>query len=89
LDSRTEPVASNPGTSENIVLTADALNQKWSFEIPPDPITDDQITNTYTADIVVVGAGLAGLCTACSALTASSRPIGRGGSNNGIGTKYQ
>lgn len=86
-------------TFENTAVTADVLNQKWSFEIPPEAITDDQITNTYTADIVVVGAGLAGLCTACSALdagaknvvvvTASSKPIGRGGSNNGIGTKYQ
>lgn len=80
-------------------LTADVLNQKWSFEIPPDPIPEDQITKTYNADIVVIGAGLSGLCTACSALdagaksvtvvTASSIPIGRGGSNNGVGSKYQ
>ena len=80
-------------------LTADVLNQKWSFEIPPDPIPENQITKTYNADIIVIGAGLSGLCTACSALdagaksvtvvTASSIPIGRGGSNNGVGSKYQ
>ena len=63
-------------------LTAASATQKWAFEIPPEPITD--IAETVEADVVVVGAGTAGLVTAYSALqqgldvvvvTASSIPI--------------
>ena len=59
-----------------------------SFETPPPPIPEEQITGTLTAD-VVVGEGLAGLCAALSArqagaevtiVTASARPVARGGS---------
>lgn len=80
------------------VLTADSLEQKWSFEIAPDPIPESDIKETITHDIIVIGAGLSGLCTAVSAqeagadvrlFSASSRPIGRGGSNSAIGSKYQ
>lgn len=75
-------------------LTAASATQKWAFEIPPEPITD--IAETVEADVVVVGAGTAGLVTAYSALqqgldvvvvTASSVPISRGGSNNAIYSK--
>ena len=70
-------------------LNADLSAQKWSFEIPPEPISDSQISITVQADLVVVGEGLSGLCTALSAVeqsldtiivTASSKPVGRGGS---------
>jgi hypothetical protein len=80
------------------VLTADSLDMKWSFEIPIDPVPDDQIVETYTNDIVVIGAGLSGLCTALSAqdagadvrlFSASSLPVGRGGSNTFFGTHVQ
>lgn len=79
-------------------LTATAMEREWSFEVAPAPIADSEITETYTADIVVVGGGMSGMCTACSAsemgsdvivVTASSTAISRGGSNNGINTKYQ
>jgi succinate dehydrogenase/fumarate reductase flavoprotein subunit len=70
-------------------MTAESASRKWNFEIPLPPITDDQISETITADLIVVGEGFAGLCTALSAVeegvdtvivTGSSRPIGRGGS---------
>ena len=60
-----------------------------SFEIPPPPVPEEQITGTLSADVVVVGEGLAGLCAALSArqagaetriVTASARPVARGGS---------
>ena len=60
-----------------------------SFEIPPPPVPEEQITGTLTADVVVVGEGLAGLCAALPVrqagaetriVTASSRPVPRGGS---------
>jgi len=80
------------------ILDASSLDLKWSFEIPPDPIPEAEIAETITHDIVVVGAGLSGLCTAVSAqeqgvdvflFSASSRPVGRGGSNSAIGSSYQ
>jgi hypothetical protein len=66
--------------------------------VPPDPVPESQIKETYTHDIVVVGAGMAGLCTAVSAaekgadvvvFSASTMPISRGGSNHAIGSKCQ
>ena len=81
------------------LMTADkAAEVKWAFEVAPDPIPEDQIVETFTHDIVVVGAGLGGLTTATAAaeqgadvivFSASSKPISRGGSNHAIGSKYQ
>jgi hypothetical protein len=84
--------------SGETVLTADIMDMKWSFEIPPDPVPEDQIAETITHDVIVVGAGLSALCTAVSAqdagadvhvFSASSLPVGRGGSNTAIGSKHQ
>ncbi len=75
-------------------MTAKEYFSKWSFEIPPEPITD--IAETIEAEVVVVGAGTAGLVTANSAadagadtilISASSIPIGRGGSNHAVYSK--
>ena len=72
--------------------------EKWAFEIAPDPIPDDQISEVITHDVIVIGAGMSGLCCACSAqhfgadvmlFSASSIPYARGGSNHAIGSKYQ
>lgn len=41
----------------------------------PDPIPDDRITQTYAADVVIVGCGLAGLCAARSAAEAGASVI--------------
>ena len=81
------------------VMTADAYAKAtWSFMVPPEPVPDDQITQTKTHDIVIVGAGMAGMCCAVAAaekgadvivVTASSTAISRGGSNHAIGSKYQ
>ncbi|MDR2105844.1 MAG: FAD-dependent oxidoreductase [Coriobacteriales bacterium] len=79
-------------------LTADIMDLKWSFEIPAEPVADSDIAETITHDVVVIGAGLSGLCTAVSAqeqgadvrlFSASTRPISRGGSNSALGSSYQ
>ncbi|MBE6004794.1 MAG: FAD-binding protein [Lachnospiraceae bacterium] len=85
--------------SGDFVLNAKNYNQtKWSFEIPPEPIPDSEIKETITHDIIIIGAGMAGLVTMCSAMekgadcymfSASTRPYSRGGSNHAIGSKYQ
>lgn len=71
---------------------------KASFEVPPAPIPDSQIKKTIAADIVVVGAGLAGLCAATSAAQAGAKvvllekgktPSFRGYDYGAIGSKNQ
>lgn len=66
------------------------------FMVPPAPIADDEIINTTEAEVIVVGAGTAGLATALSAaqaglktvlFSASSGPIARGGSNCAVYSK--
>ncbi len=71
-------------------MTAAKSLEKWSFEIPPAPIPDDQIAEVIEDDIIIIGSGMSGLTTAFSAaqngasvtlFSASSGPISRGGSN--------
>ncbi len=73
--------------------TAETMQRKWSFEIPPEPIADSDIAETIEADVVVVGCGTSGLMTANSAaeegletviVSASTKPTSRGGSNNAV-----
>lgn len=51
----------NTGSSS----TSPSGSARWSWDIAPEPITD--IAETIQADIVVVGAGFAGVCAAQSA----------------------
>lgn len=67
-----------------------------SYEIPPATIADEDIKQTITADIVIIGAGTAGLVTAMTAAEAGASVVviakspsvsARGGSNFAIGSK--
>ena len=68
----------------------------YSFEIPPDAIPDDQVADLIETEVVIVGAGTAGLVCANSAvehglkvilISASSCPVARGGSTHAINSK--
>ncbi|HHV34023.1 MAG TPA: FAD-dependent oxidoreductase, partial [Syntrophomonadaceae bacterium] len=48
---------------------------KASFETPPAQIPDSEIKETVDADVVVVGAGLAGLCAAVSAAESGAKTV--------------
>lgn len=97
----TEPHKGASAGPESTVLSAkNCENIKWEFEIMPKeyPISDNKISKTCTADVIVIGSGPSGLVTAVACqesgvdvllFSASSKPIGRGGSNHGFGTKYQ
>ena len=86
---------------EEEFLTAESYaNRKWKFEVMPKeyPIPDDQISQVFTNQIVIVGSGMSGLTTAVSAqeggadvrvISAGARAISRGGSNHAIGSKKQ
>jgi fumarate reductase flavoprotein subunit len=57
-------------------IKKDAMSEKnYSFEMPPDPIPAGSIRETLTADVVVVGGGIAGTCAAVSAAEAGARTI--------------
>jgi hypothetical protein len=84
----------------NDPLTADSSEKKWKFEIPPSAVSDSLIDAAHTieCDIVVIGSGMSGLCTAVSAaeggkdvrlFSAGRTAISRGGSNFAIGSTYQ
>jgi fumarate reductase flavoprotein subunit len=48
---------------------------KASFEVPPPPIPEKDIKEKTTADVVVLGAGIAGLTAALSAAEAGAKTI--------------
>jgi fumarate reductase flavoprotein subunit len=51
------------------------MNSKPGFEIPPPPVATRDIKETVTTDVVVVGAGIAGLTAALSAAESGARVI--------------
>ena len=50
-------------------------HEKASFEVPPSPISESDIKETITADVVVVGSGIAGMTAALSAAEAGARTV--------------
>lgn len=87
------PIVAQAQNGATQVATADT---KWSFEVAPDPIAEDQIAETKSADVVVVGCGMSGMVTAVSAaegglsvivVSASEAAVSRGGSNNAVYSK--
>ena len=49
--------------------------EKYDFEIPPEPIPEDEITDTKETEIVVIGSGTAGLICANSAVENGAKVI--------------
>ena len=75
-----------------------AVPEKADFEVPPPPIPASDIKETLTADVVVVGAGTAGLPAALSAAQAGASVIlieknvtyrADGGDNTAIDSRIQ
>ncbi len=50
-------------------------NAQWSFEIPPEPIPASEIKEQRQADVVVLGAGIAGVCAAMAAAEKGAKVI--------------
>lgn len=90
---------SNPTQNDSGLMTAEKSAQtKWSFEVAPDPIDESLIKEVIEHEVIVIGAGMSGLCCAVSAqhfgadvvlFSASKIPYARGGSNHAIGSKHQ
>lgn len=98
--SKSPSTDSTDNTDSEVLSAENYPNKKWKFEVMPKeyPIPDSKIKKTYTADVIIIGSGPSGLVTAVACqengvdallFSASSKPVGRGGSNHGFGTKYQ
>lgn len=75
-----------------------ATSAKYSWEVPPAPIADSEIKSTVSADIIVLGAGIAGLIAAHSAAEQGAKVVVlekfrtfsvRGKDNAAVNTKAQ
>lgn len=84
-------------SSDAVVLNSTTAQAKWAFEIPPDPIDEDQITETVEHDVVVVGAGPAGTFFAAAygekggdaiVITKSVTAEGRGGTIFAVNSSF-
>jgi len=71
---------------------------KYAWETPPEPIPGTEIKETFDADIVVVGAGVAGVLASLAAVEAGASVVvvektdkaqGRGGDNTAINSRIQ
>lgn len=93
-----EPKAalSSTGSASAGGMTAEAAEGKWAFEIPPEPIPEDKISNTVENDVVIIGGSSSGLITAAhlleqgvgvTVISMSATPLGRGGSIFVMGSK--
>lgn len=76
---------------------SDSVEKTWSWETPPDAIPDNDIAETVEADVLVIGAGMSGLCTGlrareCGAevvmLEKMEKVIGRGGSIFAMNSRF-
>jgi fumarate reductase flavoprotein subunit len=72
--------------------------QQWEWETPPAPIAQGDIKETVTTDVVVLGAGVAGLVAALTTgeaglstvlLEKGATYVGHGGWNGVIGSRLQ
>lgn len=74
------------------------LERTYSFEVPPPPIPDSDVSQRMNTEMVVVGGGLSGMSAALSAAEAGGQVIliekmptfqARGGDNGYIGSRLQ
>ena len=92
---------SSPSTAESAQSDSaapDGAQAARSWEVVPDPISDDQISETVDVDVVVVGAGMSGMSAFMHAAEAGAKTViiekldtyhGRGLDFAAIGTKIQ
>jgi fumarate reductase flavoprotein subunit len=48
---------------------------EYPFEVPPPPVPASEIKDTFSSDLVIIGAGASGICAALSAAQAGAKVI--------------
>lgn len=85
------PAAPTESSKGEAAGTAEGGKQstRWSFDVPPEPVAESDIKETVEADVVVVGAGLAGTLAALAAAEEGASVIvlqkGSAAMSHGIG----
>lgn len=64
-----------PDIASSTASTGTLKPGQYSFEIPPDPIAEDQITETVEAEVIVIGAGGSGTFAALAAAEEGAQVI--------------
>ncbi|MDR2196843.1 MAG: FAD-dependent oxidoreductase [Coriobacteriales bacterium] len=64
-----------PEDSAEASVSTQTGDGTYSFETPPPPISDDQISKTLETEFVIVGAGAAGCCAALTAAEQNAKVI--------------
>lgn len=77
--------------------TEDGAATQWSWETAPEEIDAEEISETVEADVLVIGAGMSGLCTGLKAqedgakviiLEKMEKVVGRGGSIFAMNSRF-
>ncbi|HPW17865.1 MAG TPA: FAD-dependent oxidoreductase [Candidatus Aminicenantes bacterium] len=85
-----------PAAAPRQAAAPPAAAQQFPFETPPPPVPADKISSVVRTDVVVVGAGTAGLLAALAAAKAKAGVVvvekmdqlqGRGGDNTALNSK--
>jgi succinate dehydrogenase/fumarate reductase flavoprotein subunit len=93
-----QPADSGAGADGTTTAGGTGQDKQYSFEVAPEPVAEDKIVETITADNIVIGSGCSGFTTAAAILenggevivfSAGTKGVSRGGSNHGINTKVQ
>lgn len=91
------PSSSADSGSNGTASSADAGEKAWSWQTPPEEIPESDIAETVETDVLIVGAGMSGLCTGlrareCGAdvviLEKMEKVLGRGGSIFAMNSRF-
>ena len=66
---------SEPQQMSDTGAGAEGAVTRWSWEVKPEPITDDQIVETLDTDICIVGLGSAGTTSAMAAAQSGAKVV--------------
>ena len=66
---------SEPQQMSDTGAGAEGAGTRWSWEVKPEPIADDQIVETLDTDICIVGLGSAGTTSAMAAAQSGAKVV--------------
>jgi len=92
------PVMSGNMFVKKVAAAQPDSNNKFKFETPPPPVPESEVKEVLDTDVVVLGAGIGGMCAAISAVESGAKVVmlekkkaytANGGWNGAIGSRLQ